>query len=118
MKWFLLILVLITGGFICQAQELPEDWYKMADTSFVESDSVVSIAKGESIDYSTSQKIALLNAKAKVLNLLNLYKMTMSVDVVAAKTFFDKSTQRYSHYVAIKVKKPYQLKIKKIEFKD
>jgi len=121
MKWFLFILVLVASSFIAQAQELPEDWDKQADTAYVEKDSVVGIAKGKSTDWNTSKSIALMNAKFEILRLLKLQEMTTGLDIIDDKCYTstnDDGYKVYTYHVAIKIKKPYQLKIKQVKFED
>lgn len=118
MKWFLLILVFVASSFITSAQELSENWYNQADTAYVEKDSVVGIAKGKSIDWNTSKSIAFMDANFQIMKLLELRKMSGSTDIIAEKTFLNRETGVYTYHVAIKIKKPYQLKIKQVKFKD
>lgn len=103
MKWLIVLFVFVANFIAGQAQELPKDWHKKADTAYVEKDYFVGIAKGKSINLAMSKKIALFDAKGEVKKILKDKTMSISYEEIDTKTFKDGNF--YIYYVAIKVKK-------------
>ncbi len=103
MKTFLLILVFIFGSILCQAQTLPADWTKMADTAFKQKDYVISIAKSQSAVESFARDSAFIKAKAKAAKIMCKKEIQVKITIDSLEGYYDREKSTY--YLAIKLKK-------------
>lgn len=103
MKSFLLTLLFVVGSFTCQAQKLPDNWHKMADTAFKQKDYVISIAKGQSAVESFARDSAFAKAKAKAAKIMCKKEIQVKITIDSLEGYYDGVTSTY--YLAIKLKK-------------
>lgn len=100
MRWFILVLIVLATSIACQAQIFPANFGEKKDTAYVSNDSIVGLAKGESINLATSRKIAIRGAVDVIATLLEVDELTLSYKIIDEKTF-RKEDGSFIYWIAI-----------------